>query len=244
MGGPPEQDVSGDEGLVDGLERAHPPSLAASVNQLLRLRETPSWPSRNVGPARWVSHPPSPNPWEPMTTSLVRTRHATPLDVDAVTDLHAAAHRPRCAAASTCPSRRCRRDWSAGSSRHATAGACWPSSAARGRAGLAGPLSADALEVGLLVEDRHQGSGVGARLLRDVARDAPPRLPAAGLPGRARQRRGAADRAPGRPRGCARSRSTASSRSSSRFRPAAAGSAGPPESYARQNSRRAHQERA
>jgi len=36
----------------------------------------------------------------------------------------------------------------------------------------AGPLTADALEVGLIVEDRHQGSGVGSRMLRDLARDA------------------------------------------------------------------------
>jgi GNAT superfamily N-acetyltransferase len=36
----------------------------------------------------------------------------------------------------------------------------------------AGPLSVTDLEVGLLVEDAHQGTGVGSRLLRDVAAEA------------------------------------------------------------------------
>jgi len=37
--------------------------------------------------------------------------------------------------------------------------------------GCAGPLSRTELEVGLLVEDAHQGSGVGARMLRELARE-------------------------------------------------------------------------
>jgi GNAT superfamily N-acetyltransferase len=35
--------------------------------------------------------------------------------------------------------------------------------------GCAGPLSSTELEVGLLVEDRHQGTGIGSGMLRDLA---------------------------------------------------------------------------
>jgi len=38
--------------------------------------------------------------------------------------------------------------------------------------GCAGALSGTELEVGLLVEDAHQGTGVGSRMLRDLAREA------------------------------------------------------------------------
>ena len=37
--------------------------------------------------------------------------------------------------------------------------------------GCAGPLSRTELEVGLLVEDAHQGSGIGSRMLRELARE-------------------------------------------------------------------------
>lgn len=38
--------------------------------------------------------------------------------------------------------------------------------------GCAGALSGTELEVGLLVEDAHQGTGVGSRMLRDLAHEA------------------------------------------------------------------------
>ena len=105
-----------------------------------------------------------------MTTSLVRTRLATPHDVGAVTDLHARCspdtlrrrfHVPGHAGAGAAGPR--------GSSRRATAGACVAEQCGEVVGlGSAGPLTADALEVGLLVEDRHQGTGVGSRMLRDA----------------------------------------------------------------------------
>ncbi|QWZ06457.1 GNAT family N-acetyltransferase [Nocardioides panacis] len=108
-----------------------------------------------------------------MTTSLVRTRYATPLDVAAVTDLHA-----RCSPTTLrrrfhvpvthVPERLVRQLVSPRNGWSVLAEQCGEV------VGLAsaGPLTADLLEVGLIVEDRHQGSGVGSRMLRDVARDA------------------------------------------------------------------------
>jgi GNAT superfamily N-acetyltransferase len=108
-----------------------------------------------------------------MTTSLVTTRHATPDDVAAVVALH-----ERCSPAtlrrrfhvpvSHVPERLVRelvapeRGWSVLAEQHGEA------------VGLAcaGALTATQLEVGLLVEDRLHGTGVGSGMLRDLAREA------------------------------------------------------------------------
>jgi L-amino acid N-acyltransferase YncA len=108
-----------------------------------------------------------------MTTSLVRTRRATPDDVAAVVALHGRCseetlhrrfHVPvtqvseRLARQLVAP----RRGWSivAEQCGEVVGLAC------------AGPVSPTVLEVGLLVEDRHQSTGIGSRMLRDLARDA------------------------------------------------------------------------
>lgn len=108
-----------------------------------------------------------------MTTPLVRTRHATVSDVGAVVDLHArcseATLRRRFHVPVTQITERLARQlvaprdgWSvlAEQCGEVVGLAC------------AGPLSPTLLEVGILVEDRHQSTGIGSRLLRDLAGDA------------------------------------------------------------------------
>jgi GNAT superfamily N-acetyltransferase len=105
-----------------------------------------------------------------MTTSLVRTRHATDDDVGAVLALY-----DRCSSQTLesrfhvpvvrVPERLVRALVHAGDG--------WSVVAEQGEEvighGCAGPLSADTVEVGLLVDDAFQGTGVGTRLLRDLA---------------------------------------------------------------------------
>ena len=108
-----------------------------------------------------------------MTTSLVRTRHATADDVDGVVALHTRCseetlrrrfHVPvtqiteRLAEQLVAP----RHGWSlvAEHCGEVVGLAC------------AGPVSPTVLEVGLLVEDRYQSTGIGSRMLRDLSRDA------------------------------------------------------------------------
>lgn len=108
-----------------------------------------------------------------MTTSLVRTRYATSEDVDAVVALHG-----RCSADTLqrrfhVPVDRVHE----GLARQLIAPQHgWSMLAEQGDrvVGLAcaGPLSSTAIEVGLLVEDRQQGTGIGSRMLRDLASDA------------------------------------------------------------------------
>lgn len=108
-----------------------------------------------------------------MTVSLVRTRYGAEVDLPAVAAMHA-----RCSASSLhlrfhapLPSVRPHLvgrllspvgGWSLLGELDAqvVAMAC------------AGPLSTHDLEVGLLVEDAHQGRGLGTRLLREVCADA------------------------------------------------------------------------
>ena len=107
-----------------------------------------------------------------MTTALVRTRTATLDDVEPVVAMHA-----RCS-----PATLHRRfhvpvtQVHAGLVRRLIAPPRGWSVLAeqRGRVvglGCAGPLSRTEVEVGLLVEDTHQGSGIGSRLMREVARE-------------------------------------------------------------------------
>ncbi len=108
-----------------------------------------------------------------MTTSLVRTRHGTLDDVEAVVALHT-----RCSPETL--RRRFHVPLPAVSGRLARQLLAPP----RGWSvlaeqcdelvglGCAGPLSATRLEVGLLVEDACHGSGIGSRMLRELARDA------------------------------------------------------------------------
>ena len=108
-----------------------------------------------------------------MTTSLVRTRHAVANDVPAVRALHErcspdALHRrfhvpttrvsPGFVEQLVLP----RRGWSL------VAEQCGE---VVGH-GCAGELTPSQVEVGLLVEDAQQGSGIGSRLLRDIAAEA------------------------------------------------------------------------
>ncbi len=108
-----------------------------------------------------------------MTTSLVRTRYATAQDIDAVLGLH-----DRCSPETLrrrfhvpvthLPERVARQLVAPPGGWSVLAEQCGEV------VGLAsaGRLSSTALEVGLLVEDRHQGTGVGSRMLRDLAHDA------------------------------------------------------------------------
>lgn len=107
-----------------------------------------------------------------MTTALVRTRTATLDDVEAVVALHARCspetlhrrfhvpvtevHDPLARRLIAPP-----RGWSV------VAEQCGQVVGL----GCAGPLSRTELEVGLLVEDARQGSGVGSRMLRELARE-------------------------------------------------------------------------
>ncbi len=108
-----------------------------------------------------------------MTTSLVRTRRAALDDVDEVVALHA-----RCS-----PDTLQRRFHVPGSyvaprlARRLVAPVDGWSIVAEQRGcvvglGCAGALSERVVEVGLLVEDLHQGTGIGSRLLRDLAVEA------------------------------------------------------------------------
>ena len=107
-----------------------------------------------------------------MTTALVRTRTATLDDVEPVVALHA-----RCSPATLhhrfhvpvpdVHDRLVRR-------LIAPPGGWSVLAEQRGQLvglGCAGPLSRTELEVGLLVDDAHQGSGVGSRMLRELARE-------------------------------------------------------------------------
>jgi L-amino acid N-acyltransferase YncA len=108
-----------------------------------------------------------------MTTSLVRTRHATPSDVDAVVALHARCseetlHRRFHVPVSQVSERLARQLVAPRNGWSVLAEQCGQV------VGLAcaGPVSPAVLEVGILVEDRHQSTGIGSRMLRDLAGDA------------------------------------------------------------------------
>jgi L-amino acid N-acyltransferase YncA len=108
-----------------------------------------------------------------MTTSLVCTRLATPGDVDAVVALHARCseetlHRRFHVPVSHVGERLARQ---LVSPRHGWSVLAEQCGQVVGLA-CAGPLSPTLLEVGLLVEDRHQSTGIGSRMLRDLSRDA------------------------------------------------------------------------
>lgn len=108
-----------------------------------------------------------------MTTALVRTRRATGNDVAALVDLHR-----RCSPATL--HSRFHVPVSAVSARIveqlvAPTGGWSLVAEQRGAPvglGCAGPVAAGVLEVGLLVEDAHQGTGIGTRLTRDLALEA------------------------------------------------------------------------
>jgi GNAT superfamily N-acetyltransferase len=107
-----------------------------------------------------------------MTTALVRTRTATLDDVEPVVAMHARCspatlHRRFHVPVHEVPERLVRRMIAPPRGWSVVADQC-------GRVvglGCAGPLSRTELEVGLLVEDAHQGSGVGSRMLRELARE-------------------------------------------------------------------------
>jgi GNAT superfamily N-acetyltransferase len=108
-----------------------------------------------------------------MTTTLVRTRYAGVHDLEQVTAMH-----HRCSAETlqrrfhvalpAVPARLVRRMVASSTGWSLLAEQCGE---VIGLA-CAGPLSSTELEVGLLVEDAHQGTGIGTRLLRDVAGEA------------------------------------------------------------------------
>jgi GNAT superfamily N-acetyltransferase len=107
------------------------------------------------------------------TTTLVRTRYAGVHDLEQVTAMHRRCspetlHRRFHVPLPAVPERLVRRLLAPGTG--------WSLLAEQyGEVvGLAsaGPLSDSELEVGLIVEDAHQGTGVGSRLLRDVAAEA------------------------------------------------------------------------
>jgi ribosomal protein S18 acetylase RimI-like enzyme len=105
-----------------------------------------------------------------MTTSLVRTRHATADDLAAVHDLYRRCS-PRTlesrfhAPVDTVPVRLVRRLLQPEGG--------WSLLAEQGSEvvghGVAGPVLPSTVEVGLLVDDAFQGTGVGSRLVRDLA---------------------------------------------------------------------------
>ena len=108
-----------------------------------------------------------------MTTTLVRTRHATTHDVAALVAMHRRCspdtlHRRFHVPVHDVPPRTVERlvappgGWSivAEQCEDVVGHAC------------VGPLSPRVLEVGLVVEDAHQGTGIGALLIRDLADEA------------------------------------------------------------------------
>jgi ribosomal protein S18 acetylase RimI-like enzyme len=105
-----------------------------------------------------------------MTTSLVRTRHATAEDLTAVHDLyqrcspHTLASRFH-APVDTVPVGLVRRllEPPGGWSLLAEQGSLMVGH------GVAGPVSPSTVEVGLLVDDAFQGTGIGSRLVHDLA---------------------------------------------------------------------------
>jgi GNAT superfamily N-acetyltransferase len=107
-----------------------------------------------------------------MTTALVRTRTATLDDVEPVVALHARCspatlHRRFHVPVTKVHERLARRLIAPPRGWSVVAEQCGQVVGL----GCAGPLSRTELEVGLLVEDAHQGSGVGARMLRELARE-------------------------------------------------------------------------
>jgi len=108
-----------------------------------------------------------------MTTALVRTRTATLDDLGAVVAMHARCspttlHRRFHVPLPRVPDRVVRRLLDPPRGWSVLAEQCGQVIGL----GCAGPLSGTELELGLLVEDAHQGSGVGSRMLRDLAGEA------------------------------------------------------------------------
>lgn len=108
-----------------------------------------------------------------MTIALVRTRYATGHDVPGLVDLHrrcspATLHSRFHVPVSAVSARLVEqlvaptRGWSLVAEQHG----------APVGLGCAGPVAAGVVEVGLLVEDAHQGTGIGTRLTRDLALEA------------------------------------------------------------------------
>ena len=107
-----------------------------------------------------------------MTTALVRTRTATLDDVEPVVAMHARCspatlHRRFHVPVTAVPDRLARRLIAPPRGWSVVAEQCGQVVGL----GCAGSLSRTELEVGLLVEDAHQGSGVGSRMLRELARE-------------------------------------------------------------------------
>ena len=107
-----------------------------------------------------------------MTTALVRTRAATLDDVEPVVALHARCspetlHRRFHVPVTEVHGRLVRRLIAPPRGWSVVAEQCGQVVGL----GCAGPLSRTELEVGLLVEDARQGSGVGSRMLRELARE-------------------------------------------------------------------------
>ena len=108
-----------------------------------------------------------------MTTTLVRTRHAGVHDLEQVLAMHRRCspetlHRRFHVPMPSVPERLVRRLLSSGPGWSVLAEQC------EEVVGIAsaGPLNPSEVEVGLLVEDPHQGTGVGTRLMRDIAHEA------------------------------------------------------------------------
>ena len=108
-----------------------------------------------------------------MTTALVRTRTASRDDVEPVVAMHARCsprtlHRRFHVPMTDVPESLVRRLTEPPRGWSVVAEQCGEIVGL----GCAGPLSPTELEVGLLVEDANQGTGVGSRLLRDLAHEA------------------------------------------------------------------------
>src|SRR3954451_16896702 len=162
-------------------------TCSSAESPTVRLPETPPWPTRNVRRTRWFrtheERDPSKTRARPeqdqshtgvqsMTTTLVRTRYAGVHDLEQVLAMHRRCspetlHRRFHVPVPVVRERLVRR---------LLTGPGWGLLAEQcdevvGLA-CAGPLSPRELEVGLLVEDSHQGTGVGTRLMRDIAVEA------------------------------------------------------------------------